>query len=357
MFAKLPNPKKKFLSARQKALLAFLATAAGLTITNHVQAANLQTALLRFNRMQTNTANTTILVALKPSGSTDDKVRVVLDPNSYTIDSSAPAILTSTVNVLTESLVNTGICAQTIPLTAGAAAAVSNSTIDFSMSSTALSANTIYCFYITKGVGTANTTATSSLQNRVELYNGVTLNETSRVGTATISSDQVTITAVVPSIFTFTLGATSDSFVAELSNTRITSTAGVTVTVATNASAGWEAWLKSANGALLSAATSGTIPTTGTINDVPATLSNGTSAYVVAVTTGTGLATQKADAEYDSNAGGGTVNSAALERIAYDTAATGSDSFIIYGRATVSGTQAAAADYTDTWTVVGAGQF
>ncbi len=64
------------------------------------------------------------------------------------------------------------------------------------------------------------------------------------------------------------------------------------------------------------------------------------------------------DAEYDGGANeGGTFNSSSLEAIASGTGATASQVFTMVGKATISGTTAAANDYTDTWTVVASGNF
>ncbi len=330
--------------------------------------ANLTTAMLRFHRMANGQNNVPILVVVKPGQLIAvDRIRLALG-SSYSIDSDANRSLITVGTQINagwiatnETLTGTALCDRNMPLASSVANTVPGSgtsgTVDFAISSTALSTTTNYCFYVTSGIGIV--AANSSIQNKIETLTTPTIRDTSRVGTATVASgsDQVTISAIVPAVFTFALSATTDSFISDLSTTTAVRTSGVLVTISTNAQSGWETWLKS-TASLTSAISNSTISTTGSFDGTPSTLSNGVSAYVVDVTAGTN--TPAIDAEYAGGTPGnqgGTISSNAMQRIAYTTAPGSGDTVRVYGVAGISGTQPAGTDYTDTWTIVGAGQF
>jgi hypothetical protein len=163
------------------------------------------------------------------------------------------------------------------------------------------------------------------------------------------------------------LSGNTDAFTTNLSSSSVVSTAGKTATIATNANNGWVTWVKSANAGLNSASTGASIPTIGTLDNTPSTLSNGTSAYVLstAITTdgaqGTGTVSQAANygAEYAGVIGtsGGTLSSTDFQPIAAANGSTNGDVLTLTEQATVSAVQAAANDYTDTLTVISAGRF
>jgi hypothetical protein len=145
----------------------------------------------------------------------------------------------------------------------------------------------------------------------------------------------------------------------------VTST-GITLTIATNAPLGYTAYVKSANAALNSASTSSTIPT-GTFNGSPDTVTAGTSKYTFVPSSGSvcvggcnGSSVITYDGEYNGITGstGGSFNTAGsfasfVSRNGY----TGTDNFTLKERVAVSAIQAAATDYTDTLTIVAAGNY
>jgi len=179
-----------------------------------------------------------------------------------------------------------------------------------------------------------------------------------------VSNDQIVVTATVPPTFSFSLSANADTFTSNLSTTT-TSTNGRTATVATNAAAGWVAWVKSANAGLNSAGTGASIATAGSVDNSPTDLAS-TTGYVLDVDvttdsgTGTGTVSQASNygAEYNgTNATSGGTLSTTFQPIAAANGTTDGDVLTLTERAKISAVQAAANDYTDTLTVVAAGRF
>lgn len=351
MHKRLPISKRY----KKAIFVALFLLASFIIIPVSVQAAPLSNAALRFDRMKSSTNNINILVVAKPNATaTDTRLKVALNTTNYTVNDTAANITVTTSGVTSETIGASTVCTA-MPGMTGAATTVSGGTMEFVI--TNLTTTTTYCFYISGGVGSTSSTGVD-IANTLELLNDAVSNELSSVGTSVISNDQVVITAVVPPTFTFTLSGNTDAFIGNLSTSTTSSTTGITVTASTNAQSGWEAWLKSSNGALTSAVTGASIPTSGTIGAAAFNLATGTSAYAVAVRTGTGSPTMDPSYNDASNQNrGGTPSSTAYRRIAYNTTPASGNTFTVYGRAAISATQQAATDYTDTWTIVGAGIF
>jgi hypothetical protein len=314
--------------------------------------AALTNAEMRFYRLATSTAlNTTtakLLVKFTPSTvATENEVRVTFDAG-YTVNGTPANVLVSTTSLPTEC--------TAVPTIGSAANAVSSQAVDFTSGD--LTVSTTYCFFITGGI--TSPASANSYTNTIALLSGSNVvSDSSDVTVAHITNDQVVISAVVPSTFTFALGANTTSFTADLSTASIQSTTGVTGSVTTNAASGWTAFLRSANAGLDSAVASDSIDTQGSIDNAPTTLSNGSEYYQLDVDeTSDGETNGAVDAEYDGTTSqGGTFNGTDLEAIAAGTGATSGYVFTMIGRATIAGTTKAANDYTDTWTVVASGNF
>ncbi len=225
-----------------------------------------------------------------------------------------------------------------------------------------LVANTQYCFNWINSAAVKTTVAAGNDKTGTVASGG----NSSTFATSVISSptDQIVINAAVPATFTFSLSANTDTFAGNLSTTAQLSN-GVTANVATNAASGWVAWVKSANAALNSASTGATIPTYGTLNNTAEALTGGNYGYLLDVTftdsgVGTGTVTQAANygAEYDGNSSntGGTL-STTFQPIAASSGTTDGDTMTLKSLARISSIQSAAADYSDTLTVVAAGRF
>ncbi len=145
------------------------------------------------------------------------------------------------------------------------------------------------------------------------------------------------------------------------------STSGRTVTITTNAPSGWIVWVKGLNntagrGALQSA-TAGNYKIAGTAaaGTAARTMTTGTEDYGLGATLNTDATNGGAvsiAAAYDGTANKiGTIDAAAFRPIASANGTANGDIINLYGRATIAGQTPAANDYTDTMTIIGAGQF
>jgi len=326
---------------------------------------------VRFDRMASNTV-TTGMICAKPSSSltTYRKLEVTFpDENSATDFVLGIGSTFQNTNISTSNIDGNTAWPDIANATAGVAGNVVTWT--HTADQTLSSANT-YCFRWLNTTGSAVTTPTTGgASNLVGTIRALTSADgelmNSKYATAIISNDQVVVTATVPPTFSFSLSGNTDSFTAPLTNASVVSTTGRTVTISTNAASGWVAWIKSANAALNSLSTGGTIATFGTVNDTPDSISfaSGNTGYVMDVNLATtagnctiaqnvGYGDEYAGADTDS---GGTL-STTFQPVAECTGgASDNENFTMVERARIVTTQAAATDYTDTLTVVGAGRF
>jgi len=166
--------------------------------------------------------------------------------------------------------------------------------------------------------------------------------------------------ATVAPTFTFTIGSNTANL-GTLSSGAISSGTGNSITVATNASFGWTAWMKDLNIGLASIGASKTIATTGTIDGVPSTITAGTEGYVADIdltTDAAGGGTVTISPEYNGTGTtqGGTL-STTYQTIASSNGTANNDVVTIVPRVAIAASTPAGNDYTDTLTVVGAGNF
>lgn len=241
---------------------------------------------------------------------------------------------------------------------------VSSATVNFIVTADqSLNTGTTYCLHFT-GTSTLSTTtsANGSLTGTIILRNssGTALtNETINYATAIISSDQIAVTATVPSTFTFALSGNTAAL-STLSTSSVTSATGITATVNTNANNGWITWVKSTNGSLSSSSTSDSISSPGTTNATPESLA-AQAGYVLDTDLTTDAAsggTVTVDAEFngaDTNSGGHLVTT--FQPVASANGPAGGDVVTLLVRAKAGALNKAASDYADTLTVTAAGQF
>lgn len=337
---------KKIALTQTIAMLLVLVLPALGAFVKPAHAANFASAYLRADRMKASEA-TSVLVVLKPVATgTEAKVKVTFAAG-YTVAASPttnvsnlPADVTALPGTL--SISGTGQVATITGVTD-------------------LTPGTLYGVNIATGI--TNTTAGEYENTITTTTSGDATVDTSNVAVRIISNDQIVLLATVPPTFNFVLSSNIDAFTTDLASGSVVSTAGDrTVTLTTNADKGWIAWVKSANAGLSSATTGETIETAGSIDAAPSTLSAGTEGYVLDVdlTTdhGTGTGTVTIDAEYngDTTAKGGTL-STSFQPIASANGTTAGDVITLIERATITTVTGAADDYTDTLTVVGAGNF
>lgn len=340
--------RKNRLTGLLTLLVFVFSLVAPMVLVNKAEAASLQQAMIRFDRMKAATATTgTVCMKTAVTNVTEANV-VVTFPTGFTVNAASNWTVSTAADIVFGSASWSGIDTATN---------VTGQVVTFPSSD--LTANTLYCFNWTNSA--ALTTSSAGNDKTGTIASG---GNSSSYATSIISSpdDQINITATVPSTFTFSLSGNSDTFASNLSTTAQLSN-GVTATIATNAASGWVAWVKSANAALSSV--SGTIPTIDTVDNTVSSLTAANYGYLLDVTftdsgTGTGTVTQAANygQEYDGNSSntGGTL-STSFQPIAASSGTTDNDTVILKALARISAVQAAASDYTDTLTVVAAGRF
>lgn len=328
--------------------------AAPLLLPPRIQAANASDSYMRFDRMKAGVDPGAVLIVFTTSAETQTEDHLDIDLDTEWVSNTN---FSSTATDYTWTVTGIPGTSTAMPIS-GANPTVSGNTITFALTGT-LAASTEYAFFISDGAGmTLNPAASTTIIHtlRTETAGNAEI-DTVQIASPTISDDQiVVVTASVDPTFTFTFSGNTSSL-GTLSPSAISSGGSNTITVVTNASNGWTAWMISANAALNSAATSHSISTTGTINATPDTLSIGTEGYVVDVDTADGDVTVAAEYDGATTSAGGTLSSTTYQQIASGTIPTGSDTFSIIPRAAISGTTPAANDFTDTLTIVGAGVF
>lgn len=317
------------------------------------QAAQLNEVLIRLDRLKASTATGgTVCAKMATAGSTDAKIKVTF-PAGFTVNTTAANWTVTTTNLPLGATAMPGIDTAT---------GVSSQTVTFPITNIANN-TTLYCFNFSGTTTLTNPAADDDLTGSVSVTtSGDAEIDGGSYALSIISDDQVVITATVPATFSLALG-TNTQALGTLSTGSVSSGSGVSVTVGTNAGNGWAGWVRSANAALNSAATGDTIATTGTVNDTPSTLSGGTEGYVLdadlttdSATGGTGTVT--IDAEYlgADTSSGGTLSTTYTEFVTANGPTDG-DVITLIPRVAISSLTQAATDYTDTLTVVAAGNF
>lgn len=343
--------KDKFLRILLSAYILFTALFPVL-LPSPADAANFTQAYLRLDRVKASTATGGMVCAKPATTGTEQNVQVAF-PGGYTVNGTAANWTVTTTNLPNGNTAWTGI---------GTATTVSSNTVTFASGD--LNVGSLYCFNFaassTLTTGTAGDNQQASITTRTTTP---TTLDSSTVALSVISDDQVTVSATVSPLFSFALSGNTMAL-STLSTSSVISSTSRTITIGTNGGSGWIAFVKSANGYLSSTATSGTIPSPGTINDTPESLA-AQAGYVLGVTittdsaTGTGTVSQAASygAEYvDTSNQGGHLDTV-FQPIAASSGTTDADVLTVVAKAKVSAVQAAAADYTDTLTFVGAGRF
>ena len=315
-----------------------------------VQAAALARALVRFDRMKISTATTGTVCAQASTAATEADVQVTF-PGSYTVSTTLGNWTVSTTNLAWPS----GAAAWP---GIGTATAASGQVVTFP--STDLTVGTLYCFNWTNTAAlSVKSSATSSNSGTITTRDNVPATiDSGDYSTASISDDQIVVTATVPQNFSFALSGTTDAL-GTLSTSAVTvSPTPRTVTLNTNAKNGWYAWARDANTGLNSASASFTLAST--TPGTNSTLSAGSEGYNTGVTSsqvgGTGTITVAAAFVGGSTGRGGGLDTG-LRTIASSNGTANNAVLTLTNNAAISGSTPAASDYTDTLTVVGAGLF
>lgn len=331
------------------AVLAF-SIAAPIITSNLASAAPLSQVEVRFDRMKISTATTGTVCANPTTAATEASVNVTF-PTGYTVSTTAGDHTVNTTNTAWP----TGAVAWPSVATASA---VSGQTVTFP--SGELTVGTLYCFNWTSTTAiTVKSSATSNNSGTVTTRTSAPADiDTATYNTASITDDQIVVTATVPSVFSFALSANTDAL-GTLSTSAVTaSPTPRTATVNTNAKNGWQVWARDSSTGLASASASSTI--SSTTPGTNSTLVAGTTGYNTGITQtqGGGTGTISVAAPFVGTAtgqGGGLDTS--LRTLASSNGTADTAVLTIKNNVAISPTVPAAADYTDTITVIGAGLF
>ena len=344
---------KRFLVIASVLLLSFLMPAVA-------SASQLSQAGVRFGRLGTSASTGNDLLVtfkLNTTPTSVAKITVTL-PVGFTVANGTPAVGTS-------GFPNTpaSITAPPGSLTAVSTAA-SRTIVVSGLTSASLNNTTLYGFTIPSGIVT-NPASTGEYTLTVESdTSGSVPIDTTYVSTYFTGSnqDQIVESASVAPNFSFNLSANTDT-VPKVDSTTIQTSAGVTMTVGTNSPLGYTAYVKSANAALTSATNPTTPITTGTFDATPDALAAGTTNYGFVPSTGAACSTCTGslsyDAEYVISDGthAGAFNGSNFASFVSRNGFTNADQVVLKVRDTVANTVGYANDYTDTLTIVAAGNY
>jgi hypothetical protein len=316
------------------------------------RAANLSNAMIRLDRMTASQAGVRALVVFNPaSTASEDVIRI-----NFAAGFNVTAVTANVTNITNETV--NGVAVAAVP---GLGSVTINSQQVDIVISGVTAPGTLYGVYVA-GIGTP---AAGQHTHTVTTRASAADVDTAKVATRLIASDQVAITGTVPPTFNFTLSANSAVFATDLDPAAIVSTPGIVVHAETNAANGWSSWLRSANAGLTSVASGETIVTRGTVNGTTETIdpSDVNDYYQLDVSNPTAGANGTGGVptvlgEYDGDGTHGGTFSTTFQEIAYQgTGTTDGDEVTLIARAVPTAIRAAATDYADTWTVVGAANF
>ncbi len=345
-----------------------------------VQAANFTDVSMRHSRMAISflaTGTDPILVIIRPATVGTEAAVGIAFASGYTVNGT-PANITTSVTGLPGTY--HGLSVVAVPSISATASTVSSQNVTFTAGD--MTVGTTYGFYITGGI--TNPATTGQKISKISTHTDTSPDFTSYTdavdasriaayivdnnGAAT-DSDQIVVTAKVAPTYTLVLSAqaiTLDTALATVEypgGAQNGAVSGVTATATTNANNGHIMWMKanSASG-LTSATTATSIAFAGTAADAtPSTLSAGTEGVVVDVdlTTNTsGSLSIAAEFLGASTSAGGTPSTTYQEIADADGPVGGvGDVVTILPRVAISATTQSADDYTNTLTVIGAGDF
>lgn len=330
-------------------------------------AATLNQASVRLGRLGTSASNgNDVLVTFKlnTTPTSAAKIRVTF-PSGFTVSAGTPTPSTT-------GFPDTPASITAPPGTLTSAANSGTRTIVVSgLTSASLNDSTLYGFIIPSGTVTNPATENQYDVTVESLTSGDVVLDSTTVPVYITGSgsneDQVTVTASVAPNFSFSLSGNSD-VIPDLDPSEPQTSTGVTMTVGTNSPLGYTAYVKSANGALMSAA-SGMSIDTGNFDGNPDTVEGGTTLYGFAPTTGDSCSVCVGSLVYaDEYSGGsgapisaddkaGSFNSTSFSAFVSRIGYTDLDSILLRERASVSQTIGYANDYTDTLTIIAAGNY
>jgi hypothetical protein len=352
---------KKYLLISAALVISFLLPA-------FAGASSLTQAGVRLGRLGISaTTGNDVLVTFKLNTTPTSVAKVkVTFPSGFTVTTGTPAVGTT-------GFPNTpaSIAAPPGSLTSVATAG-SKDIVVSGLTSASLDNTTLYGFTVPSGtVQNPGTAGQYNVTVESENSGGTPIDTTTTpvyVYGAGANGDQLTVNASVSPNFSFSLSANSDT-VPQVDPTTIQTSTGVNMVVGTNSPLGYTAYVKSSNGSLTSAVSSGTPIATGTFNGSPDTVSAGSTKYGFLPSTGAACSTCSGtlsyDTEYSAGAGApissgtqaGSFNSTSFASFVSRSGYTNADTISLKERVAVANTVGYANDYTDTLTIVAAGNF
>ncbi|MDB5169136.1 MAG: hypothetical protein JWO41_492 [Candidatus Saccharibacteria bacterium] len=285
-------------------------------------------------------------------------------PTGFTVATASPSVVTTN---RPNSPATTATPGTLTAASTGGGAGSGGTIVVSGLTSGSLNSTTLYGFTVASGVitnpatpGQYNPTVESDDSGGTPI--DVTTTPTYIYG-ASANQDQIGVTASVAPNFTFQLSANADS-VPQVDSSTVKTSGGVTMTVATDSPLGYTAYVKSANASLNSATSPATPIATGTFDGTPDSFVAGSTKYGFVPSTGTACSTCTGSISYDAEYAGldaahaGAFNTAGnfasfVSRSGY----TNSDQISLKERVTVANTVGYANDYTDTLTIVAAGNY
>lgn len=341
--------KPLLLSRGVATLLLALPAMLALITSTPAHAAALSQVMVRFDRIKISTPTTGTVCAKPATNLTEADVQVTF-PTGYSLG----AFGTFTVNTTNLAWPTGGTLWPGI----GTATDVTGQVVTFP--SGELTVGTLYCFNWTNTAAVSiKSSATASNSGTVTTRaSGPTTIDSSTYNTASISDDQIVVTATVPSTFSFALNANTDAL-GTLSTGAVTSSPSPrTVTINTNAGLGWMAWAKDDNTGLNSSSASSTIASTSPGSN--STLSIGSPGYNTGITqtqaAGTGTITVAAPFVGTGTGQGGGLDTS-LRTLASSNGTADTAVLTLKNNVTIGPTTPAATDYRDVITVIGGGLF
>ncbi len=319
-------------------------------------------AFLRLDRLMTGVATGGTACVKPTTVATEASFEITFPTQTITDFALDPTAGNWTVSTASNLLPSTATAWPGI----GTATSVSGHTVTFPSGD--LTVGTLYCFHFAAML--TNGASGASLQGLMHTRTSVpAIIDETNYAVAIVANDQITVSAVVPPTFVFSLSGNTDNFGGNLDPTAgatgIKSTTGRTVSVTTNAKGGWIGWVKDSQQGLFSATAAYTIATSGTVNGAPSTINGGVEGYVLdadMTTDASGGCVVAIDPEYDGTGTnqGGTLSVDFQPVVACTGAApatSNGDVITLIERATIAGGTPAGSDYSDIITVVAAGNF
>jgi hypothetical protein len=365
-----------------------MVSAAAIALMPRAEAAAFTKAMVRLDHL-TDTTTTGGRVCVVPATVATEGKLIVRFPTTAATDFvvNSTAANWTTNGTFESGFTFNGGAVTSMPITGNVASNVSGKDVTFTLSSD-LTVGTSYCFNFsaTSTLTTSSAGAAPSVFAYVETQTGASAQvDKSFWGTTIISNENVTVSAVVAPYFTMALNGSTDTFATNLSASGVnTSNGNRTIQVDSNALNGWIVWAKGTNyktagitetgtspanrhGALTSVTAGGYAISNNTNNSLATpsashAFSGGSEDYGLATTIntdGAGGGTVSLNGVYDGTSAGnaGVIDPTQYRPIANSNGTATADILNVKMLVTISNSTPPGADYTDTLTYVGAGQF